>query len=440
MADVHQDDSIDRSRQKTAGATLYLIEELGDARLNCDHLIRYLTEAVKLIEKSSHKDHFFEVAGHLIRAVPQTAFKLQKSLQAVALAAGRIDYEELKQELRPEKVDELERVLKEVRIRPVQHRSENPMLTPKYAADRLRDIARQTRAEGYAPTRDIAAFVQELDPNRQASGALPVADALDKLAGAMESQGHVSRGQLATLLSRIAMEQEFEQTFKLASRDKQAMTDDSGLEPDFESIRTNAIAASRAASTGRWRPALLSLYYIVDDIGTVLVKLGSMDTQKSEQLKREIRQMLPQAAKTVEEMSHNSVMATADQWRVEADSDIRIPALFVRHQKNISDQLDELNHSLSTWAKDKQKYHPQLQNALDASKAIQDSSERMVRELNKIESEVSKTASDADDKLSRYEEGKPADPTENMNQEDAEEWKENTEEHKDKFKTAGALV
>jgi hypothetical protein len=37
----------------------------------------------------------------------------------------------------------------------------------------------------------------------------------------------------------------------------------------------------------------------------------------------------------------------------------------------------------------------------------------------------------------RYEEGKPADPTENMTPEDAAEWKRNTEEHKDKFKTAG---
>ena len=42
-----------------------------------------------------------------------------------------------------------------------------------------------------------------------------------------------------------------------------------------------------------------------------------------------------------------------------------------------------------------------------------------------------------DEKHSRYEEGKPADPTENMSQEDAKKWKAQTEEHKDEVKSAG---
>jgi hypothetical protein len=49
------------------------------------------------------------------------------------------------------------------------------------------------------------------------------------------------------------------------------------------------------------------------------------------------------------------------------------------------------------------------------------------------------TASDFEDALkeSKFEEGKPADPTKNMSKEDAAEWKRQTEEHKDEFKTAG---
>ena len=47
---------------------------------------------------------------------------------------------------------------------------------------------------------------------------------------------------------------------------------------------------------------------------------------------------------------------------------------------------------------------------------------------------ISKLASDDEDKTSRFEEGKPADPTKNMSPEDAKKWKENTEEHKDDFK------
>jgi len=42
--------------------------------------------------------------------------------------------------------------------------------------------------------------------------------------------------------------------------------------------------------------------------------------------------------------------------------------------------------------------------------------------------------------LSRFEEGKPADPTKNMSPEDAKEWKQQTEEHKDEFKAASDQV
>ena len=43
-----------------------------------------------------------------------------------------------------------------------------------------------------------------------------------------------------------------------------------------------------------------------------------------------------------------------------------------------------------------------------------------------------------DEKKSRFEEGKPADPTENMNEEDAATWKDMNEEHGDKFKKEAA--
>jgi len=47
-----------------------------------------------------------------------------------------------------------------------------------------------------------------------------------------------------------------------------------------------------------------------------------------------------------------------------------------------------------------------------------------------------KTASDKEIVLSRFEEGKPADPTKNMSPEDAKEWNAQKEKHKDEFKTA----
>lgn len=449
--------------QKTAGAMIYLVEELGDARLRCDQLMRYIDEAVKLIEKSSKKDHFMEVAGHLITGMPETAFKLQKALQAVALAADRIDYEELKQELRPEKVEELERVLKEVRIRPVQHRSEfqssaqgqalriphiqpkvhgseNPMITPKQAAVRLREFARIARDEGSLPLHEVAAFINQLDPTRQASTALPVADALDKLAGILDapSPQSVTRQQLATLLSRMAMESGFDATLatvKQASKpkltqetmqlgnveevkkkfkaenpdisdadlaeiakqwsanknvvkDKTAM-DASLLGENFESIRTQAITAARAANANRWRPALVSLYYIVDEIGTVLVKLGSMDTQKSEALKREIRQQLPQAAHNVEEMSGLSMQA------------------------NLTD---------------------------DAKRSRLEEGKPMSSRAEVDPSLAWKVALGPDGNLAKFKEGEPADPTENLSEEDSKKWKAEHEDNKDNFKSADTLA
>jgi len=42
--------------------------------------------------------------------------------------------------------------------------------------------------------------------------------------------------------------------------------------------------------------------------------------------------------------------------------------------------------------------------------------------------------------LSRFEEGKPADPTEHMSPEDAAEWKRKHQEHKDNFKSAAERI
>jgi len=408
-------------REKTAGATLYLMEELGDARLRCDQLLRYLDEAVKLIEKSSHKDHFFEVAGHLITSIPDVAFRLQKALQAVALAADRIDYEEIKQELRPEKVDELERVLKDVRIRPVQHRSVPPVpggvgaipMTPKQAATRLREIAKTAREEGSIPLNELATLVHSLDPKRQAADASSPVAMLEKLADHLEqnTKQTVSRTQLATVLARIGMEAEFNESLRHAAKRtvKQALAADTSINGNFENIKGHAIAAARAASSGRWRPALMSLVFIVDEIGTVLVHLGSMDTQKSEALKREIRQMLPGAAKTIEEQGGGEapLMMTAE-WKAT--------------YANSSEEARRSRFEQGKPADPTENMDPE------------DAKEWKVKhEENK---DNFKAAGEDDDKKSKFEEGKPADPTENMSPEDAKAWKVEHQKNKDNFKAA----
>lgn len=127
---------------KAAGQMIYLVENLSDARLRCDQLKRYLAKAMKMIEKSSKRDQFYEVAGDILNGVPDVIFKLDKALDATGLAASRLDYEELKQQLSPEKVDELEEVLEDVRVKHLERRSspEKDSQVKKAAADLSSEI------------------------------------------------------------------------------------------------------------------------------------------------------------------------------------------------------------------------------------------------------------------------------------------------------------
>ena len=52
------------SDKEAAGISVFLLEELGDARLRCAQLKKYLDEATDLINKSGHRDHFYEIAAH----------------------------------------------------------------------------------------------------------------------------------------------------------------------------------------------------------------------------------------------------------------------------------------------------------------------------------------------------------------------------------------
>lgn len=99
------------------GATVFIQEELSNARRQCEALKRAMVKALDLIHASKKADHFYEVAGDVIHAAPQALLELERALNTTALAVDKLDYEELRQVLRPDRVDELERVLEDVRIR-----------------------------------------------------------------------------------------------------------------------------------------------------------------------------------------------------------------------------------------------------------------------------------------------------------------------------------
>ena len=102
---------------RMSSAMVYIQEELSDARLRCDQLKHLVVRVMDLVNASKKSDHFYAVAGDIIYEVPQVLTKLEKALGAAAMAVNKVDYTELSQVLRPEKVDELERILDEVRVR-----------------------------------------------------------------------------------------------------------------------------------------------------------------------------------------------------------------------------------------------------------------------------------------------------------------------------------
>ena len=72
----------------------------------------------------------------------------------------------------------------------------------------------------------------------------------------------------------------------------------------------------------------------------------------------------------------------------------------------------------------------------DPGKVLYDDPENDPSEGSLVPGMEPRRSSELDEKESRFEEGKPADPTENMSEEDAAEWKKQKEENKDNFKAA----
>ena len=191
-------------RELTAsGIVVYLMEELGDARLRAAQLKDLVAKAIDLVEKSDHRDHFFEVAAHLIHGIPDNLFKLDKALDAAAMAAARMDYEEIKQGLKPEKAEELERVLDDVRLRYLNRRSGN--MDANGAAEILEKLAEVTEATGALPATEVAGLIAQLEQGAK-TASVPHTGAVSYLrtaAAHLRTTPHPSRVGLAKGLRRV---------------------------------------------------------------------------------------------------------------------------------------------------------------------------------------------------------------------------------------------
>ena len=496
---------------------IYLCEELGDARLRASQLQGYVKQATDLIEKSPHRDHFFEVAAHLIHGIPQTLFKLGKALDASALAAARLDYEEIKQGLKPEKADELEQVMEDNRLRYLKRRSDEEIMTPKQAARILNLLADKTREAGRVPVTPLLQLIASLEgptgrvasvtssltqraedvfrkaseailtpgeePSRMALAALMrqvLADTIQPTAQAMQAaifaqatsrqdviDGFMSANPGMSDADAEKAADEWEKN-KDVVKDKTAV-DFKGVAKDLLEKRKGSgqedlhyRAYLRAVIDGQPAEHLAKKFDgskqakqdLIDEAGKAPKTAGA-----GEEFQKANPAITDEQAKIIDEMhakhKDNFKAASAlDPAAVNAFRDVLLPKSWPGILRAVAGASGEMFDKLGAV---KRAVHGggdpgQLGTALLSFKPERSGSLQFIEDIENVVASwyktaknnlagefLPRTASDEtaeESKESKFEEGKPADPTVNMTNEQKAEWEKQNAEHKDEFKTA----
>lgn len=427
MPDIPTDSCLIRTAKTeqpkaASGISVFLLEELGDARLRFARLKQYLDEATGLIEKSGKREHIFEVAGHLLHGIPDTLAKLGSSLNTAALAAARFDYEEIKDAIQPEKVDQLELALKDVRVRRVQRRSfEDETMNTRTAAEMLDRIATQVEATGRIPTQDVLHLVGLLE------GQSKVASTPDpeKVAGHLRSLGaHLntmvekgkppSRLKLAGLLRQVVAEGLDTTSAQLASEIYQQSNSREDVMDGFKKHNPSMSQADLDQAADNWekhKDVVKDKTAKFDEIKLRNRPHGSgVDTG-------DLIKALDQAAENLfscrgENRAVQQALQDAGEGYVARFGPLAgMPDAIIDQAKKVKAAVYQMDGDSGDLARDL---------------------ERLARDIKSAQSHV---ADDARvDKTARFEEGKPADPTKNMDQGDKKEWAESKDQHGDKFK------
>ena len=307
-----------------SGIIVYLQEELTDARLRCEQLKKYIAEAMKLVQASEMHDHFHEVAGHLLHGIPDTLFKLDNALSATALAATRLDYESLKQALKPEKAEELERVLEDARITHPQRRSN---MGPK----------------------DVAAALNTMADTMESTGDFPLADAVNII---------------ATLEGKSA------QNSRLASIE--SITSSGKVPPGF--IRAMAESVINCPNRARTANILRSL--VADIVGSTellstLNQAGSredvMDGFKKENpdlTDEQLEEIAAQWEKNKDVVKDKQASDKTAEASSHVETDLKS---IINKLDAAGDAVKGLQDAFTKFTKDPQRYKPQLNNAQQSS-------------------------------------------------------------------------
>jgi len=427
-----EDSCLQRNHSQTkvaSGISVFLMEELGDARLRCAQLKKYLDEAVKLIEKSGERDHFFEVAAHLIHGIPDTLLRMDKALSAAAMAAAKMDYEEIKDSLRPEKVEELEKALEDVRIRRVQRRSkevESCMKIPEAVA-RLEHLAASIEATGTVNASELSSLIVSLEGQsvKKASATTEIADVLRNLSASLldtsDPENRPSRVLLAATLRRVLGD-----TMDLKT---------AGFGPLKIRNREHGSGVPVVAFTAALEQAAENLF-------TCRGENDAAQSAVADALTGRVARIGPLTGMP------NDVIALADKVRKSAyelrhemgsvAKDMEYLAKSVKKAVPEAERYD-VKYAAETVADDTKESRFEEGKPADPTKQMSPEDAAEWKKQTEAHKDEFKAATVADDtKESRFEEGKPADPTENMDADDAKKWKQQTEEHKDDFKAASA--
>lgn len=267
-------------RPKSASATIYLMDELSDARMRCDELVRAIAEANQLVERAPDKDRLYELAGHLIQSIPSTAFELQKALQAAALAANHMDSEKIEQD-QPVKTQELENVLDDVRMRQV------PMKN-------LQTTNKTAFVEG--PNEEQAKQIEVLLEDIR---AIAMASLVKVNSGSwrwvLSGLSYII-GKIGTVLLIVDAESDTAEKLRLqVKRIAQHMNSGTDLseakvaviEETLTQIKMMAAKTITRVDTGSWKRALKGLAAMVQGIGTVITEVDE-DPALAERVYRQV--------------------------------------------------------------------------------------------------------------------------------------------------------
>lgn len=484
--------------KQASGLMIYLVEELGDARLRCAQLKKYLKEVLDLIEKSESRDHFFEVAGHLIQGIPDVVLRLDNALDAAALSASRLDYEEIKNGLLPEKAEALENVLQDNRLRYLRRRSNEEDMRTAMTETITRDLENAYRAgaKQKGSHEELALAVKQLTYEATRATETPFQSSM---------LGNVPKGSLQRIADRVwevafYMGAAFTTSPKTAANTKDPMNAKTAAE------MLTQLADQTEKAGGVPTAPLMTLVAQLEGQDRTASSLAPKAAQAFRDLAREL---------TVQK-NPSRVRLAGVLRRILADTmpmaggcpgcsgqcgQPQAPMAgagedFQKANPKITDEdaakIDEMHDEHKDVVKDRQAAVPDgpmigFQVALETAKAtvraaymgnerlacrqglgtIQNMTAALagiapesrdallaigakaMHLLPTIKSEAAqgdvlqRTATDdaflaaypvSEEIESRFEEGRPADPTQEMSPEDAKEWKQNTETYRDSFK------